>query len=332
MRTIALLILLLSTSQSLANDSVAELKSGGLVLARSDEVSILREDLFVSMKEIRVSYQFLNKSGQDIETIVAFPMPDVTGSRYESIAFPGEVKDNFLGFTVEVDGVAVTPNLQQRAWAGGLDVTGLLVDAGVPLLPDREHAGAVLQSLSAEVIAGFTDHGIVAVDSYDAGKGMQHDIVPVWTLKSAYWWKMRFPAGQPVEVSHRYRPGVGGAAGLNFVSPDGRPGHAFDAYEQKYCISEGFFPAASRRVVKAGKSGGGYYENWLSYILTTGANWAGPIGTFHLTVDKGSPGNLVAFCGTGVKKTGPTQFEMTLTDFVPQRDLDVLFMISAEQE
>ena len=61
-------------------------------------------------------------------------------------------------------------------------------------------------------------------------------------------------------------------------------------------------------------------------MLTTGANWAGPIGTFRLIVDKGSEKNLVSFCGTGVAKTGPTTFELTYKDFVPDRDLDILFI------
>ena len=31
----------------------------------------------------------------------------------------------------------------------------------------------------------------------------------------------------------------------------------------------------------------------IEYILETGANWAGPIGDFHLVVDKGNARNLV---------------------------------------
>jgi hypothetical protein len=42
--------------------------------------------------------------------------------------------DNFLGFTVEADGQAIEPQLQQRAYAAGVDVTDL-PRAGLPVSP-----------------------------------------------------------------------------------------------------------------------------------------------------------------------------------------------------
>ena len=79
---------------------------------------------------------------------------------------------------------------------------------------------------------------------------------------------------------------------------------------------------------KAAKSefGPPYSEERIDYILRTGANWSGPIGQFHLTVDKGDAGSLVSFCGQGVKKTGDTKFEMTKTNFSPDGDLAVLIL------
>ena len=35
---------------------------------------------------------------------------------------------------------------------------------------------------------------------------------------------------------------------------------------------------------------------------------------------------LVSFCGRGVRKIGPTQFEMRKTDFTPQGDFSVLIL------
>ena len=57
----------------------------------------------------------------------------------------------------------------------------------------------------------------------------------------------------------------------------------------------------------------------LSYTLKTGANWSGPIGDFRLVVDKGSPRNVVSFCGTAVKKISPTRFEMRKYHLCPTR-------------
>jgi hypothetical protein len=71
-------------------------------------------------------------------------------------------------------------------------------------------------------------------------------------------------------------------------------------------------------------------ENWISYVLTTGANWEGSIKNFKLIVDKGESGNYVSFCGKGVRKTGPTTFEMNATDFTPDKDLDILLLVPTQ--
>ena len=47
-------------------------------------------------------------------------------------------------------------------------------------------------------------------------------------------------------------------------------------------------------------------------------------------VDKGSPDALVSFCGTGVKKIGPTQFEMRAKDFTPEQELEILIATPVE--
>ena len=61
----------------------------------------------------------------------------------------------------------------------------------------------------------------------------------------------------------------------------------------------------------------GAFEEYLSYVITSGANWAGPIGTFRLVIDKGDT-TLVSFCGDGVRKIGPTTFEMIAKDYMPR--------------
>lgn len=41
-------------------------------------------------------------------------------------------------------------------------------------------------------------------------------------------------------------------------------------------------------------------------------------------VDKGHPANLVSFCAEGVRRIGPTQFEVRRTNWRPDRDLRIL--------
>ena len=127
----------------------------------------------------------------------------------------------------------------------------------------------------------------------------------------------------------RTRASVGATAGLGFASyaDDGKPrfsGPDFDREQAKYCMDGAFVKAVEKRVAANAKQGDRVLmENWLSYVLTTGANWGGTIGKFHLTIDKGKPETLVSFCGDGVKKTGPTTFELTTTDFYPERNIDI---------
>ena len=67
-------------------------------------------------------------------------------------------------------------------------------------------------------------------------------------------------------------------------------------------------------------------ESRVRYVLTTGANWARPIGDFRMVIDKLSPSNLVSFCGTGVRRISPTQFEVRYRNFTPRQDVAVLVL------
>ncbi|MFC3072152.1 DUF4424 domain-containing protein [Shinella pollutisoli] len=322
-----LALLALAAAPAAANDTMAELKAGGLTFVRSPDVEMTREALFISPTEIRVDYVFTNTSDKDVSGLVAFPMPEIGGDPYANVALDDTETDNYLAFTAAQDGRAVAVNLQQRAEAAGLDVTGDLVARGVPLLPYAEATKAALEKLPAEVAGDWISRGIIFVDSYDDdGTGMKDHRTPLWTLKSVYWWRTTFPAGREVAVQHRYRPGVGGTVGITFLEDGAGKGERFEDYRKRYCIEDDIVRRAvqSEKDMAAGKSY--LVENWISYVLTTGANWSGPIRDFTLTVDKGAPENLVSFCGDGVRKTGPTTFEMKAKDFYPERDIDILLL------
>jgi len=326
--TAALALALLAASPALANDTSAELGAGGLVYARSDVVSIASETLFLSMDKVSVDYVFHNHADHDVETVVAFPMPDIELGPDANIAIP-QLDDNFLGFSVVADGQAIRPQLQQRAYAAGVDVTDVLEAAGLPVSPLAYYNGDMkLAELPQETLADMVSRGIFMADT-DAASGRYVDpIEPAWTLKSAYWWRMTFPANADLAVHHDYTPSVGGTVGVYFMD---NAETAAD-YAHRYCTDASFVRGIEKRQKAAVAKGGyGYQERWLSYVLTTGGNWAGSIGHFRLIIDKGSTDNLVSFCGDGVKKTGPTRFEMEKTDFWPTRDLDILFAVSVDQ-
>ncbi len=309
-----------------ANDTTAQLATGGLIYMRSDQVAMESEDLYISPTEVRVQYRFLNRSEEDVETIVAFPMPNIKADPYTITSVPQASSDNFLGFTVEVDGSSIEPQLDQRAVALGVDVTELLKEHDVPLWPYLDSTREAIEALPPDVLESWYARGILILEEFDDGSGWKQVWSPFWEMKSTYWWMMKFPAGRPVEVKHSYAPSVGGTVDVTFLEDGRAKGQRYNEYKAKYCMDGGFVRAVEAAVAKKRDVNPAYTESWISYVLTTGGNWATNIEKFRLTIDKGSTMNLVSFCGTGVKKTGPTTFEMTAENFYPERDLDILIL------
>ncbi len=318
---------LAAAAPALANNSTGYLAVGGLVLTRSADIEMRSEDLYVSQQEIRVRYRFFNKSPADIETLVAFPIPDLPPRQDENeYAAPADDPVNFLDFKTTVDGKPVPNAIEQRAVANGTDCTAQLRSLNIPLSPAHEATKNALAALSAEQRAKLAAAGIVREEEEDAGKGWVKYAVPNWTLKTAFHWEQSFPAQKELVVEHRYRPFVGGNVGF-LVNRDGKiDERTLAEYKMRYCVDGDFLAAAQRAQKKAVSANGAVTEILLEYVLVTGANWAGPIKDFRLVVDKGEPDNLVSFCAAGVKKTGPTEFEMHYKDYTPDRNLQVLIL------
>jgi hypothetical protein len=304
---------------------MAELKTGGLVFLHTDQVEMSEENLFISTDEVRVDYVFTNKTDKDVETVVAFPMPDVQGSISTPLALDDMESDNFLGFTVTQDGKPISASLDQHAIVGGIDRTDELRQAKVPLLPYSAKTGDAIAALPEATRNDWVTKGIAYLETSDSGKGAQVSATPLWTLRSAYWWKTTFPAGKTVHVNHRYKPSVGTFVAIGFVH-DGKPRENYKDYVARYCMDDAFVKTAMKLEKGIPGKDPVYFEKWLSYILKTGTNWGGTIGKFKLTLDKGRPDNYISFCGEGVKKTGPTTFVMEKTDFYPSKDLDILIL------
>jgi len=127
-----------------------------------------------------------------------------------------------------------------------------------------------------------------------------------------------------VHIEHSYTPSVGSTAGISFGLPDDRKEPWFKDYQNKYCIDQTFLAAVDRSKKPDGSDT--LQENRIDFVLKTGSNWESSIHNFHVVIDKGSPKNLVSFCGEAVKKISPTEFEMTKTDFEPDQDLAILIL------
>lgn len=313
--SVALITTLLLAGPASANDTVASMKAGGLVFERTDGITMLSEDLFLSLEEVRVTYRFLNHTDEGIETIVAFPMPDIEPDWVGSVrgAIPDPMRA--LPFITRVDGYSVDTQVEQKAMLNGVDVTRRLQRLGLPLTPYYDALKGPIADLSEAQIAGLVADGMLDSNIHDDGVRTS---IGLWTLKTTHYWTQYFAPGEEVGIQHTYVPVAGGTTATNV----GEPGDYRPDYDGEYCVDQ----TVQRAVARKQAEGFQMRDSWLDYTLVTGANWSGPIGDFRLVVDKGSEDNVVSFCGDGVRRISPTQFEVRYANYTPTRDLNVLIV------
>lgn len=324
----ACILIALVIAPARANDTSAELATGGLIFVQNDAIEMRAEDLFLSTKQVRVRYVFVNKSDKDVTILVAFPLPEVRiSSPDDNISLPTEDPVNIFAFSTQVNGKPVTTKVEQRAIALGIDRTQYLLSLGIPLAPQLQSTNEALDRLPPDKWDELIRLGLAEIDEYDVGKGMQKHLEARWGLHTTYYWEQTFPAGKETVIEHQYKPSVGASVQTSLGSPSSTAESWYKDYLAKYCIDKDFLTTLERlRQATKSEYGPPYGEERIDYILKTGANWSGPIGSFQLTVDKGEPDNLVSFCGEEVMKISPTQFEVKKMNFVPEGDLAVLIL------
>ncbi len=301
-----------------ANDTSAVLGAGGLSLTTSDHIAMASEDLYLSPSEVRIHYVFRNECDRDITTTVAFPLPDIDQSAFATVFLPVEDQENFVGFKVSADGKTIHPKLEQKAFTDdGTDVTAVIEKAGLPVnarLPGWEgKARGLPEKVWRELVA----QGLIEEENPSDRSG---DFTVNWSLRATFHWEQIFPAEKSVVIDHRYEPIVGGAS----IFADEVQ---FKDYAS-YCLDEQG-KAGVRHLLKQARAAAkadpekpfGIAPNEVSYVLTTGANWKGPIGDFHLTIDKEKPHAVLSLCMSGLNKSGPTAFEIRRKDFTPTEDI-----------
>ena len=307
-----------------ANDSEAEVAVGGLQLKQSTNISLEKEELYISEDEVRVDYRFTNHSAKDVETLVAFPLPDQVYDE-DSGEGPTHRLSQDLAFKTTVDGQPVTYEIVEQAIKNGRDVSADLRAVGLDVFApeDNDKAVAFFKDKPQAVLDGLVKAGLVEVsmsgtDAYYTFK---------WDVRTIVTRKQVFPAGKTIAVHHVYKPVAGGSVGGN-LSPEYRGQDWQKQHAAQYCIEDSWFAAFDRAVAKHAtkETPAPYSETWLGYVLKSGANWKGPIKDFRLVVDKGLAENLVSFCAEGVKKISATQFEVRKTNFEPKDDLNVLIV------
>jgi hypothetical protein len=323
-RSIAMVagVMLSATCAARANDTAAELSIGGLQFVRTEDIAMESEDLRISLDRVSVRYQFANTSGKPVALTVAFPLPDIDLSEAENVALPSGDPVNFVDFETKIDGSSAPFQINQRAMVGNKDVSALLNQLKLPLLPigSREIRVADLPDATR---TRLIDQGLL-MPAGTNDRGRQQYAV-AWVTKTTAVRQQTFPPDRKVIVEHQYRPSVGTSA--DTILRGGlrnSPSLAAEVqrYRKDYCVSDAFLAELDKR---AGH-GAPIAERRISYVLKTGANWAGPIRSFKLTVELGAGDRLVSFCAGRLKPAAPNALEFTAEDFKPQDDLKILIV------
>jgi hypothetical protein len=308
-----------------ANDSAAELSIGGLQFLRSSTIAIESEDLRISLDRVQVRYQFANTSDKPVTLTVAFPLPDIDLSEGESIALPSTDPVNFVDFETKIDGAPAKFQLDQRATVGGKDVSPLLRQYKLPILPIGK-SEIHIADLPGATQAKLADQGLL-MPAGTTEKGRQQ-YAAAWVAKTSAVRQQTFPPDRRVVVEHQYRPSVGTSSDtiLRWVLRNNKSlSPEVQRYRKQYCITDAFLADLDKRAGKGQLNASMIQERRISYVLKTGANWAGPIRSFKLTIDTGGD-RLVSFCAGRLKPISSNAMEFSADNFTPDEDLRILIV------
>jgi len=298
---------LLSSSPAAADDSLAVIGAGGIELLKSDHIAMLEQNLALSPHQVRTRFLFRNESAEDIRTLVAFVMPDVTADDLLKRGTDDILRH--LSFTVEVGGQRLEPRAEIRALLDGEDVTAKLKDYGIVLRERQNFTDIVREAdLAPDQMRGLRREGLLHALSAD---------VPGWDTRIRLYWEQTFPAGKPVEIVHTYVP----LLGTDNVPPSAL---AIPSFIDRFCMTAAQKSTAREILAKQTSA-----VRYLDYILSTGANWKGPIGRLTIDIRADHPSDVAAACLPGSVRRGPAFLEVVATDTKPQQDIRVMFVLSS---
>jgi len=317
-----------SATLTMANDSAVELAVGGITFTQSQDVSMEEEVLTITPDHVTVRYRFKNNAPSPVTLAVGFPLPDIDLSDTDTLyAIPGSDPVNFVEFKTKVDGKPIKFEVVQRAKLGTKDVTAMVRGAGLPVLLLGADAQRHLAALSPGVQDRLVADGLLV--PWGTSETGEQLFGPAWSVSTAFTRKQVFPASQEVVVEHRYKTSVGASQDTilrkALRGTDGMAGEV-ERYRRDYCLPGDFFTGLDKLAGSDPANTQKLQERRIDYVLKTGANWAGPIKSFRLVVDKGRVDRLVSFCFDNVKKISPTAFEASAENFVPARDLKILLV------
>jgi len=269
---VALALGLASTTLAVAQDTAHELAVGGLVFAKSADLSLESEELTITPETITVRYRILNQSAKPVTLSVSFPLPEIDLAEGDNFAIPASDQANFLGFEVKVDGKPVALALNQRAMSGDKDVSAQLRALRLPIfaLGTEQDKLADLAPAARDKLAG--DGLLVAIGQSEAGKPIYG---PGWKVKTSATRQQTFSANKVAVIEVGYKTSLGmsfDTVTRRALRQNAATQKEAERYRQDYCLTDKFLAEVDKIAGTGAGNTAKVQERRINYVLKTGPN------------------------------------------------------------
>lgn len=328
--TLILTLLSVSANDCAANDGIGAIGLGGVQFRKTEDISMEKEVLTISVDKVRVEYEFFNKTDKPIHETILFPMPFYKFDFGCSPEYSGQLQQ----FKVWVNDKQLIPFRTVTAkLADGQDVTTRLRKIGLTDEDIAEYRGVTSGCGDVQISGNYAASVKKLSEEKLATPAINEIPTPAWETAYVYHWDMTFPPKQIIRVAHEYRPFTGSVA-MGYEFTTNKLDDLFSKYEnsvrisgdEDYCMTEGSIRLAKKIQERTNKP---FVERVVKYVLTTGANWAGPIKDFTLNLKKRTSDEIVTLCFDGdFKKSDELTLSSHLKNFLPTKELEVKFYFS----
>lgn len=317
-------------------DDAVEALSADIMFETTKELIMQDETLTVTKNSqgftqvgiftVDVDFHIKNTSDKDITRKIAFALPPVICNEETNATWAGlddkstEFK-SFKDFSVTVDGKQVDFTKRIEAMHGNQIITSQLEKLGLPLNPCN-----IKMDSNGKYPANYQD-------AMTKAHLLENDN-PAWRENIYFEWEQTFPAGQVINIHHRYTP-VAGASVLALRSINEINSKYSEDMPTNYLWNRNLNTLATSNpnIVTKADNEQKYCvaPSWVIYNLKTGAQWNGGIGQFKLIVkdESGSPFAVNEFySASDAVQTFMTKTTMTITidNFTPKSNLLLLFL------
>lgn len=299
--------------------------AGGITLDPTAKVEIAKQDVYLSIRKVRVNYDYQSDEAQTVTMRFVNPIVPMDGGPDHLGGLLLEEEEGHPDYTrlkITADGKTVEPEVHEYAYFMGKDITPELRQAGVPAFidPRVEPFSELFATLDPSTIDDMVKRGWLMLN--ETGEPMY----VTWTYQTVMEWQQPLAAGTTtLEVA--YEPLNGYPSGYDpAYYGEGDDAVWVDQIRDFYCIDDGL-----ARAVKSKMAKDAYFEIVQLGYSPSIEERARPVERFTLTVDKaetapdmGGPLTFVAFCPADAKKINDLQFQWTAEDYKPQ-DINVAF-------